>query len=311
MRSKTSPTQGKAPLQPIVVSEPFTFWAMDYMGPLPKTSRGYKHLLVIGDHFTKWCEAFPTKDQKAQTVAHILVSKLLSRFGPSEALHSDQGTNFESNLLKDICSLMGIQKTRTTAYHPQGDGQVERQNRTLQEILSTFVAEHPNDWDLFVDQAVYAYNTSCHESTGVSPYELLFGRVARMPIEVDLGVPLRNPRSQSEYVQAVRKSILDSHSIANDNQLTAKTRQERAYDQGKRPWTPLEPGSMVWLRRPKKWKFGNKWVGPYTVLSKIGVNYKIKSDNGKDMVVHHNQLKFPCSKTNQRITKSRRNIGHP
>ena len=205
---------------------------------------------------------------------------------PAELLYLHGHVTF-----KDICSLMGIQKTRTTAYHPQGDGQVERQSRTLQEILSTFVAEHPNDWDLFVDQAVYAYNTSCHESTVVSPYELLFGRVARMPIEVDPGVPLRNPRSQSEYVQAVRKSILDSHSIANDNQLAAKKRQARAYDLGKRPWTPLEPGSMVWLRRPKKWKFGNKWVGPYAILSKMGVNYKIKSDHGKEMVVHHNQLK--------------------
>ena len=105
MQSKTSPTQGKAPLQPIVVSEPFTFWAMDYMGPLPETPRGNEHLLVIGDHFTKWCEAFPTKDQKAQTVAHILVSKLFSRFGPPEVLHSDQGTNFESNLLKGNVSM--------------------------------------------------------------------------------------------------------------------------------------------------------------------------------------------------------------
>ena len=94
---------------------------------------------------------------------------------------------------------MGIQKTRTTAYHPQGDGQIERQNRTLQEILSTFVSEHPNNWDLYVDQAVFAYNTSRHEATGFSPYELVFGRVARMPIEIDLGVPLRDPRSHSDY----------------------------------------------------------------------------------------------------------------
>ena len=92
------------------------------MGPLPETCRGNKHLLVIGDHFSKWCEAFPTKDQKATTVALILVSKLFSRFGPPDVLHSDQGTNFESNLMKDICNMMGIHKSRTTAYHPQGSG---------------------------------------------------------------------------------------------------------------------------------------------------------------------------------------------
>ena len=121
-------------------------------------------------------QAFATKDQKAQTVARLLVSKLFSRFGPPDILHSDQGQNFESNLMHEICQIMGIKKSRTTAYHPQGDGQVERQNRTLQEILSSFVGEHPENWDLYVDQAVYAYNTSRHETTGYSPYELVFGR---------------------------------------------------------------------------------------------------------------------------------------
>ena len=197
----------------MVISEPFTFWAMDYMGPLPETARGNKHILVVGDHFTKWCEAFPTQDQKAQTVANIPVSRLFSRFGPPQILHSDQGTNFESNLIKNICDLMGIQKTRITVYHSQGDGQIERQNRTLQEIFSTFVYEHPDTWDFHIDQAVFAHNTSHHESTGFSPYELVFGRVARLPVEIDLGVPLRDPRSQSDYVQAVRQSIRSSQSI--------------------------------------------------------------------------------------------------
>ena len=87
----------KAPLQPIEVNEPFVFWAMDYMGPFPETSRGYKHLLVVMDHFTKWCEVFPTADQKASTVAEILVNRVFSRFGPPTIIHSDRGRNFESN----------------------------------------------------------------------------------------------------------------------------------------------------------------------------------------------------------------------
>ena len=291
MQSKTAKGQGKAPLKPIVVSEPFVFWAMDYMGPLPETCRGNKHLLVIGDHFSKWCEAFPTKDQKATTVAPILVSKLFSRFGPPDVLHSDQGTNFESNLMKDICNMMGIHKSRTTAYHPQGDGQVERQNRTLQEILSTFVADHPGDWDLFVDLAVYAYNTSRHESTGFSPYEIVFGRTPRMPIEVDLDVPLRNPSSQSDYTKSVRNVVKEVTSLARTNLETARKKQASSYDKNRGTWTPFQPGSSVWMRRPKKWKFGRKWVGPYVVLSRSGVNYKLRSKMGKTLVSHHDQLK--------------------
>ena len=74
--------------------------------------------------------------------------------------------------MHEIYDMMGIKKSRTTAYHPQGDGLVERQNRTLQQILSHFVADSPNDWDQWLDQAVFAYNTSVHESTGFSPYRL-------------------------------------------------------------------------------------------------------------------------------------------
>ena len=113
IESKTSCARKQAPLQPVVISEPFTFWAMDYKGPLPETAKGNEHILVVVDHLTKWCEAFPMQDQKAQTVANILVSRLLFRFGCPQILHSDQGTNFESNLIKSICDFMGIQTTRT------------------------------------------------------------------------------------------------------------------------------------------------------------------------------------------------------
>ena len=75
----------------------------------------------------------------------------------------------------------------------------------LQEILSAFVSEHPDTWDLHIDQAIFAYNTSRHESTGFSPYGLVFGRVARIPVEIDLGLPQRGLRCQSDYVQAVRQ----------------------------------------------------------------------------------------------------------
>ena len=179
--------------------------------------------------------------------------------------------------MHEIYNIMGIHKTRTTAYHPQCDGQVERQNRTIQEILSSFVAEHPADWDLFVDMATYAYNTSRNETTGFSPYELVFGREPRLPLEVDLGVPLKNPSTQSEYSQNVRQSIQSAQLIAQKNIKVAKNRQALSYDRGKKVWQPFEPSQWVWLRRPKKWKFGKKWIGPYQIIVRTGVNYKIIS----------------------------------
>ena len=280
---KHGPYNNKAPLQPIEVNEPFIFWAMDYMGPLPETARGNKHLLVIMDHFTKWCEAFPTKDQRASTVAEVLVSRVFSRFGPPAIIHSDQGRNFESHLMHEICRLMGIHKSRTTAYHPQCDGQVERQNRTLQNILSSFVSQHKDDWDNWVALAVYAYNTSCHESTGFSPYEMVFGRDARTPIEIDLGLPLKNPCSQSEYTQLVRRALTSIRKTAQLQLDRSRSSQKASHSHSiQKPWSPYIPATSVWLRRPKSWKFGARWLGPYEVLSQQGVTYRVRSREGND-----------------------------
>ena len=178
----------------IQVSEPFVFWAMDYMGPLSETCGGNKHLLVVMDHFTTWCEIFPTPDRKARMVAQTLVSSLFGSFGPPQIIHSEQGRIFEIHLMHEICQIMGTHKSRTTAYHPQCDGLVERQNRTIQDMLSAFVSQYRDDWDTWVSVIAYAYNTSTHEATGFSSYELVSGRT---PIEKDLDIPLKNPCSQS------------------------------------------------------------------------------------------------------------------
>ena len=194
--------------------------------------------------------------------------------------------------MHEIYNIMGVKKSRTTAYHPQGDGLVERQNRTLQDILSNFVSDHSGDWDQWLDQAVFAYNTSIHESTGFSPYELVFGHPARMPIEIELSVPLQNPSSQSDYSQSLRKAIQNANQIAQKNLEIARSRQSMHYNNKTlKEWQPFDIGQTVWLWRPKSWKFGRKWVGPYQICTRRGVNYNIRSSNGKFLVAHHNQLK--------------------
>ncbi|CAB4025629.1 Retrovirus-related Pol poly from transposon, partial [Paramuricea clavata] len=100
-------------------------------------------------------------------------------------LHSDQGANFESTIMHEVCDVMGITKTRTTAYHPQCDGQVERQNRTLQDMLAAFCTKHGNDWDLGLNAVVFAYNTSRQESLQTSPFEIVFGRIPRFRIPTE------------------------------------------------------------------------------------------------------------------------------
>lgn len=112
---------------PILAREPMELLAIDFLS-LEKGKGGFEHVLVVTDSFTKYSWAFPTHNQQAPTVAKLLWEKILVNFGFPQRLHSDQGRDFESRIIRDLCKVAGIEKTRTTPYHPQGNGQTERFN---------------------------------------------------------------------------------------------------------------------------------------------------------------------------------------
>ena len=131
-------------------------------------------VLIMTDVFTKYTQAFPAIDQKARTVARVLVKEWFVRFGVPRRLHSDQGRKFESEIVQELCNMYGISKSRTTPYHPEGDGQCERFNRMLHDRLRTRPSDKKSKWPQFLPDIVYAYNATPHPSTGCSPYYLLF-----------------------------------------------------------------------------------------------------------------------------------------
>lgn len=142
----SSPTQ-RARLQIYQAGAPMDRLHLDVLGPFPTSSSGHKYILVIMDQFTKWVEAFPTPDQGAETTATTLVNHFIARFGAPLELHMDQGRNFESELFKNICQLFQISKTRTTPYHPASNGQMERFNRTLLQMIRCYVDQSKKNWD--------------------------------------------------------------------------------------------------------------------------------------------------------------------
>ncbi|PIK38622.1 Retrovirus-related Pol polyprotein from transposon [Apostichopus japonicus] len=163
--------------------------AMDIMGPLPISTRGNRYILVVADYFTKWTEAYAIADMEAQTVARTLVEEFICRYGIPEELHTDQGRQFESELFQCMCRLLDIKKTRTTPFHPQSDGMVERFNRTLEDMLSLVVSENQKDWDSWLPYMLMAYRSAEHESTGFPPAELMFGRAVDLPLTSQLPKP--------------------------------------------------------------------------------------------------------------------------
>ncbi|XP_014677616.1 PREDICTED: uncharacterized protein K02A2.6-like [Priapulus caudatus] len=257
-----------APLCQRISTAPWERMAIDFMGPLPETSSGIKYILVACDYFTKWTEAFALPDMTAQTTADCLVSELFLCFGVPRQLHSDQGRNFESGLFTEVCLLLGIEKTRTTPYHSQSDGLVERFNRTLQDMLSKVVNERRDDWDTILPYVLAAYRGTTQECTGVSPNLMMVGREVGMPIDLMFDPPLGSADEVCpiEFVEWIKRAIREAHAFAQTHLGRAAQRQKRGYDSKVRTST-FAPGQWVgYFYPPADVKLGLPWPGPYLVL---------------------------------------------
>lgn len=168
------------------ITTPFQQLCVDAVGPLPVTRSRNKFLLVIIDRFTGWPEAFALLNIDSPTIAQTIVQEIIFRFGCPKTLLSDRETNFISQLMKEICKLLGIQKLNTSAYHPQTNGLVERFNKSLIKGLRNFTNDKQNNWDEFLTAVLFAYRTAPNDTRKHSPFELMFGRNPTLSPDVTL-----------------------------------------------------------------------------------------------------------------------------
>ena len=273
--------------------------AVDILGPLPESETGNSYIMVVGDYFTRWMEAFAIPNQEATTVAEKLVEEVFMRFSIPEQLHSDQGRQFESKFLTEICNLLNIQKSRTTPYHPQSDGLVERFNRTLLDMLATCTKDHPFDWENYIRKVCMAYNTSVQSSTGYTPFYLMFGRQARIPVDIMYKTGNANTSSQTpgEYATTLQNRLKSAFEIVQRRLSQAHQRQKEFYNR-KVHGEPHKPGDLVWLHSTVagkgKRKLHHQWTGPYKVTKKLSdVTYRIQHAQRRNQrkVVHFDRLK--------------------
>lgn len=195
-------------------------------------SKGHRNVLVITDHFTKYALAIPTKKQTAKATAEALYNHFIVHYGIPTKLHSDQGTNFESDLIKELCQLMGIKKTRTSPYHPMGNGCTERFNRTLLNMLGTLEPNQKTSWKDYIAPLTYAYNCTKHESTKISPFELMFGRTPKLPADSVFQSAFEDTEEKhpKTYIEQLKEHMKTTQVIAKQHSDKARTKQKLAYD---------------------------------------------------------------------------------
>ena len=275
----------RAPLIPLpIMDEPFRTIAMDIVG---------RYILVICDYATRYPEAVRTID--ANTIAEELLV-VFSRVGIPEEMLTDQDTNFTSQFLSEIYRLLQIRPIRTTPYHPQTDGLVERFNGTLKAMLRKVAAEEGRDWDRLLPYMLFAYREVPQASTGFSPFELLYGRNVRGPLDIlkeSWDADRRGSESVVSYILMIQYRLTQLRDIVHKNLKDAQRTWKEWHDRHARN-LEFQPGDQVLVLLPTSTnKLLAEWRGHYPIERKISdVNYEIwMTDSRKKRIFHVNMLR--------------------
>ena len=270
--SKAGPGMGRMPLTQELFGVRFARVAVDIITGFVTTPEGNTCMMVVTDYYTKYTKVFPLKDHKAATCARALVKGWILYLGVPLMLHSDQGREFESNLWTEMCHQLAICKTRTNPYRPQSDGQVERFNRTLIQVLKSLVNQRMDDWDEQCDFVCHAYNGTVHASTNCSPNLLVYGEDLIMPADLVFGVVGRNPEvpCQILFVEALKEQFRNAYELVRvELEKNAKWQKvgydtnlkERRYRVGDLVARYHEP--LVGI------KLCDNWDGPWRITQRI------------------------------------------
>ncbi|ETE60980.1 Ty3b-g, partial [Ophiophagus hannah] len=269
----------KSPLLPLpMVDIPFRTIAMDIIGPLAKSQRGYRFILVVCDYATSYPEAFALRTDTSQEVASTLI-KLFSRIGIPGEIVIDREKNITSQTMNLLYKKLGIKRIKISPYHPQSDGLVERFNQTLKQVLRKFISETGSDWDRWLLVLLFAYWELSQASMEFSPYELLCGPKVRRPLQMVREIWEGKAKSLSRnvsYILQMGDKLDQIRELASDNIRHSQVHKKVYYDQ-RTNLRVFNPGQRVLLFLPSTAsKLLAQWQGPFSVLRRIGpVSYEI------------------------------------
>ena len=287
----------RAPLIPLpIIATPFSRIAMDLVGPLPRSSGGFQYILVVLDYATRYPEAIPLRTMATKGIARELVL-MFTRVGIPEEILTDQGTPFMSRLMRDMCKLLRVKQLRTSVYHPQTDGLVERFNQTLKKMLRKVMELDGRNWDQLLPFLMFSIREVPQASTGFSPFELLYGRRPRGLLDLAKEAWEHQPsphRTMVEHVEGLRDRMATLWPLVREHMAEAQTAQARVYNRGAQP-REFQVGEKVLVLVPTvECKFLARWQGPYEVIERMGeVNYRVRRPGRRQetKMYHVNLLK--------------------
>ena len=257
----------RAELNIIDVTRPLELVHIDFLTiEAPKKDKDV-NILVVTDHFTRYAQAFVTRSQTVPVVANTLWEKFFVHYGFPEKILSDQGRNFESNLIAELCKLVQIKKLRTTPYRPEGNGSCKRFNRTLISMIGTLPEELKINWPQHVSTLTHAYNCTRNNATGFSHNFLMYGRQPLLPIDIGFEVftPDVTGVATQKYVQMLKHRLEWAYNKAREVSFKEAKRSKRRYDQKVR-CSKLDVGDIVMVRQKGftgKHKVVDRWEKDY------------------------------------------------
>lgn len=294
--SKTPEPSARAPLESIKTTAPLELVCVDFWSAEGSDNKSVD-VLVITDHFTKLAHAFPCQDQTAKRVAKKLWDNFFCVYGFPQRLHSDQGANFESELIAELLKLSGVEKSHTSPYHPMGNGCTERFNRTLGNMLRSLPPRSKQKWPQMIQSMTFVYNCTVHETTGFAPFYLMFGRVPRLPVDLMFKNVFRDVTvcDYDVYVKSLLEDLHCAMAFAQENCTAEQKHQCDQYNKRVKGQS-LSVGDRVLLANKGvtgKRKLSDKWKPSVctVVAAKPALHiYRIRDQDGCERVVHRNLL---------------------
>ena len=251
------------------------------------------------DHLTRFAVLVALPDKKEQTIARALVERVFGIFGPPETLHSDQGPEFEDKVVKQLQDVFGYKKTKTTLYRPQGNSVSGRMYSTLHAMLSMYSNIVQNKWAEVLPLIQLAHNTSFSSTMHETPFFFMFGRQARLPIDIIFGIPhVRRSTITEEFAHFRRDNLQIAFELARRN-LSEPINKQKANNSKLPPIPEFISGQKVPVYKPhhstdgRNPKLIQPWRGPYIICSKLSpVVYRIRHpDDTKQVSVHLTHMK--------------------